>query len=102
MPREDDRDLSLKLRFRRILFSQGYWCPIEVELSQYEQFGKSVKRYSLTDLDVLGIRYDHLFTRLVVVGDCKSGKNVSDISRLFWIKGVSEILGQTSHITFTI
>jgi len=93
MPKEDNKDLSLKLRFRRILFSQGYWCPIEVELSQYESYGKTVKRFSLTDLDVLGIRYDHLFTRLVVVADCKSGKNISDISRLFWIKGVSEYFG---------
>lgn len=93
MIKEDNKDINLKLRFRRILFSQGFWCPIEVELSQYEASGKSVKRYSLTDLDVLGIRYDNLFTRLVVVADCKSGRNVHDISRLFWIKGVSDYFG---------
>ena len=93
MAKEDNKDLSLKLRFRKILFSQGYWCPIEVELSQYESSAKAFKRFSLTDLDVLGIRYDYLFSRLVVVGDCKSGKNVSDISRLFWIKGVSDYFG---------
>ena len=93
MAREANKDLSLKLRFRKILFSQGYWCPVEVELSQYESYGKTARRFSLTDLDVLGIRYDYLFTRLVVVGDCKSGRNVSDISRLFWIKGVSEYFG---------
>ena len=93
MAKDVDKDLSLKLRFRKILFSQGYWCPIEVELSQYETSGKTMRRVSLTDLDVLGIRYDNLFTRLVIVGDCKSGKNVSDISRLFWIKGVSEYFG---------
>jgi hypothetical protein len=93
MAKTEDKDLSLKLRFRKILFSQGYWCPIEVALSQYEASGTTVKRVSLTDLDVLGLRYDNLFSRSVVVGDCKSGKNVSDISRLFWIKGVSEYFG---------
>ncbi len=93
MTKAEDKDLSLKLRFRKILFYQGYWCPIEVELSQYETSGKTVKRVSLTDLDVLGIRYDNLFTRSVVVGDCKSGKNVPGISRLFWIKGVSDYFG---------
>ena len=93
MTKAEDKDLNLKLRFRKILFYQGYWCPIEVELSQYESSGKTLKRVSLTDLDVLGIRYDNLFTRSVVVGDCKSGKNVPDISRLFWIKGVSDYFG---------
>lgn len=89
----EEKDIGLKLRFRNILFYQGYWCPIEVELSQYESSGKTVKRISLTDLDVLGLRYDNLFTRSTVVADCKSGKNVSDISRLFWIKGISEYFG---------
>ena len=79
-------DLALKLRLRRILFSQGYWCPIEVELSHYDNLGTTVKRSSLTDLDVLGIRYDRLFASHKIVGDCKTGRNVSDANRLFWIR----------------
>jgi hypothetical protein len=93
MVKARDRDLELKLRFRRILFQQGYWCPIEVELSQYEALDTSVKRVSLTDLDVLGIKYDLLFTPFRVVGDCKSGKNVSEVSRIFWLKGISSFFG---------
>src|ERR1700754_1109618 len=88
-----DQDLGLKLRFRRILFCQGYWSPIEVELSQYEAYGTGLKRKSLTDLDVLGIKYDELFTPFRVVGDCKSGRNVSDASRMFWLKGVNDYFG---------
>lgn len=88
-----DQDLGLKLRFRRILFCQGYWSPIEVELSQYENLGTAVKRRSLTDLDVLGVKYDKLFTPFRVVGDCKSGKNVSDVNRLFWLKGIKDYFG---------
>lgn len=88
-----NQDLDLKLRFRRLLFLQGYWSPIEVELSQYEYLGTSVKRRSLTDLDVLGIKYDRLFTPFRVVGDCKSGKNISDVNRLFWLKGIKDYFG---------
>jgi hypothetical protein len=88
-----DHDLIQKLRFRRILFTQGYWCPIEVELSQYETLGTILKRRSLTDLDVLGIKYDELFATHRVVGDCKSGKHISDVNRLFWLKGVKDYFG---------
>lgn len=93
MTKSLDRDLSLKLRLRRVLFSQGYWCPIEVELSHYEHLGTSVKRQSLTDLDVLGLRFDELFTPHRVVGDCKSGRHVSDANRLFWLRGVMDFFG---------
>lgn len=93
MSKPFDQDLSLKLRFRRILFCQGYWSPIEVELSQYEGSDSVIKRTSLTDLDVLGVKFDHLFTPFRVVGDCKSGRNVSDVNRLFWLKGVKDYFG---------
>ena len=93
MANNQDKDLVLKLRFRRILFTQGYWTPLEVELSQYEDLGMSIKRRSITDLDVLGIKYDQLFISNTIVGDCKSGKNVSDANRLFWLSGVKNYFG---------
>ena len=64
-----------------------------MELSQYENLGILVKRRSLTDLDVLGIKYDRLFTPFRVVGDCKSGNKISDANRLFWLKGVKTYFG---------
>lgn len=93
MSKSQDADLGLKLRFRRVLFLLGYWSPIEVELSQYEAEEAAIKRTSLTDLDVLGVKYDALFTPFRVVGDCKSGRNVSDANRMFWLKGVKEYFG---------
>ena len=89
------QDINLKLRLRCVLFKLGYWAPIEVELSRYEYLGTTqpLKRKPLTDLDVLGIKYDATFTPQVVVGDCKSGKNVSDVSRLFWLRGVMDYFG---------
>jgi hypothetical protein len=93
MAKTQDKDLPLKLQFRRILFSQGFWTPLEVELCNYEQLGTAMKRRSLTDLDVLGIKFDGFFNRTCVVGDCKSGKNVSDANRLFWLRGVRDYFG---------
>lgn len=95
MSKAVDLDLPLKLRLRRLFFSQGYWSPIEVDLSHYEDLGvgSGVKRRSLTDLDVLGIKFDPLFTQHRVVADCKSGKNVSDANRLFWLRGVMDYFG---------
>ena len=88
-----NQDLELKLRLRRILFSQGYWSPIEVELSHFEQSGTSFRRRPLTDLDVLGIKFDQFLIPHRIVGDCKTGKLVSDIGRIFWLKGVLDFFG---------
>lgn len=93
MSNDQNKDIHLKLKFRKILFSQGYWSPVEVELSQFEDSGTSLKRKSLTDLDVLGFRFDRFFLAHTIVGDCKTGKNVSDVQRLFWLKGVKDYFG---------
>jgi hypothetical protein len=93
MARVADRDIELKMRFRRILFWQGYWSPIEVELSQFNSAPGAVKRRTLTDLDVLGVRYDQMFTSHRVVADCKTGRHVSDVNRLFWLRGVKDYFG---------
>lgn len=93
MAKSPGQDLMLKLRLRRLLFSQGYWAPIEIELSHYEHLGtEGMRRKPLTDLDVLGIRYDTFFTPHRIVGDCKSGK-VQDAGRLFWLRGVMDYFG---------
>lgn len=86
-----DKDLSLKLRFKRVLFQMGYYSPINVELSQY--LGSRPKRKSLTDLDVLGFKFDPVLTPHRVVCDCKSGKDISDPNRLFWLRGVTDYFG---------
>lgn len=89
-----DKDLLLKLRFKRILFALGYYSPLEVELSHYGDDGAGRhKRASLTDLDVLGIKFDPVLTVHRVVADCKSGRQVSDPNRLFWLRGVSDYFG---------
>lgn len=86
-----DDDLGLKLRFKRVLFQMGYYSPVNVQLSQY--LGSKPNRKSLTDLDVLGLKYDPVLTPHRVVCDCKTGKYISDPNRLFWLRGVTEYFG---------
>lgn len=88
------RDFDLKLRIRRVLWAQGYHCPLEVDLSHFEyQGGRRVpKRVSLTDIDVLGVRFEPDLRFSVVLADCKSGR-VSEPNRVFWLRGVMDFFG---------
>ena len=84
-----DRDLSYKLRLKRYMWTMGYFCPLEVSLSAYViKYGKR-KRYDLTDIDVLGIRFDNDLQHTIIIGDCKSGSESSS-NRIFWLKGVMD------------
>jgi hypothetical protein len=91
---EPNKDQGLKLRIRRILWAQGYHCPVEVDLShfEYEDSTADLKRSSFTDIDVLAIKFEPDLRRRVVVADCKSGHE-SEPSRLFWLKGVMAFFG---------
>ncbi|HVU02304.1 MAG TPA: hypothetical protein VHE30_11155 [Polyangiaceae bacterium] len=84
-----DRDLGLKLRMRRILWAQGFYCPVEVDLSHYEYEQRQLMRQSLTDIDVLGLRFDPDLRAQAVLVDCKSGRE-SDPARIFWLRGVMD------------
>lgn len=87
----------LKLRMQRVMRLQGYACPVEVELSDYEydESRRSLKRTALTDIDVLGIRFEPDLRQQVAIADCKSGKE-SESNRLFWIRGVMDFFGADS------
>lgn len=84
-------DAELKLRVRRILWIQGYHCPLEVDLSHfdYEETRQTLRRSPITDIDVLGIRFDPDLRMSTVVVDCKSGKE-SEPNRLFWLRGLMD------------
>lgn len=87
-------DVLLKLRFQRILWNMGFFVRIEVPLSAYipAKF-KSSKRYDITDLDVLGIRFDYDMQPDYIVCDCKSGERVKLFDRVLWLKGIMEYFG---------
>lgn len=84
-----DKDLGLKLRMRRILWVQGFYCPVEVDLSSYDYDQRQLTRQSLTDIDVLALRFDPDLRLQTALVDCKSGSE-SEPSRIFWLRGVMD------------
>lgn len=94
-----DQDQMLKLRVRKVLWSQGYHCPLEVDLSHFdvEESGRALRRSSLTDIDVLGIRFDRDLRMSTIVADCKSGRE-PEPSRIFWLRGVMDLFGAREGI----
>lgn len=93
------KDSPLKLRIRRILWAQGYHCPLEVDLSHYENENtkQPLKRTSFTDIDVLGIRFEPDLRSTMIIADCKSGKE-SEPNRIFWLRGVMDFFGAQEGI----
>lgn len=87
-----DKDAELKLRTARFLWHMGYCVIREVALSGYDIRSGELKRYDLTDLDVLGIKFDNDLRWHTVIADCKSGK-VSSVNRVFWLRGVMNFFG---------
>jgi hypothetical protein len=93
------KDSSLKLRIRRILWAQGFHCPLEVDLSHfdYQDAAQILKRSSLTDIDVLGIRFEPDLRMTTIIADCKSGRD-SESTRIFWLRGVMDFFGAQEGI----
>jgi hypothetical protein len=89
---ERDKDAELKLRAARMLWHLGFVCPREVVISGKEIKLGALKRYDLTDLDVVGIKFDADLSFRTVIADCKSGKS-SATNRLFWLRGVMDFFG---------
>ncbi len=87
-----DADLALKLRVRRVLWAMGYHCPVEVAVSAYDYSQGSARRWDVTDIDVLGVKFDSDLSIRTVVVDCKSGQESSP-NRLFWLRGLMDFFG---------
>lgn len=87
-----DKDADLKLRVARYFWSLGYICPMEVALSGTEIREGALKRYDITDVDVVGIKFENDLTWHTAIADCKSGR-ISTMTRLFWLRGVMEFFG---------
>jgi hypothetical protein len=87
-----EKDIGLKLKTMRYLWSLGYYVRRNVPLA--ETWDKSEQ----TDIDVLGVRVDHEFNSDFVVCDCKSGVTDSTKARLFWLSGVMKYFGTSRGI----
>lgn len=81
-------DLLLKLRLSRLLSRQGYFVRRNVPISTYTAGEYKSKRIDITDIDVLGFRWDVDFARSSLVCECKSGAKAKPLDRCFWLAGV--------------
>jgi len=84
-------DTMLKLKLQRLLWNIGYFVRIEVPLSTFipGRF-KSLKRFDITDIDVVGIRLDFDLQPDYIICDCKSGERIKLFDRIFWLKGAMD------------
>jgi hypothetical protein len=87
-----DSDANLKLRVGRYFWDLGYASHMEVAMSASEVAYGELKRFDLTDLDVLGTKFENDLSWRTIIGDCKSGK-ASAVTRLFWLRGIMEFFG---------
>jgi hypothetical protein len=85
-----DKDLELKLRLMRLFWNRGYLVRKDVNLLRFD-VGKPADRY--TDIDVVCIRHDSSFNRIIEICDCKSGTVAKTAERIFWLSGVMKYFG---------
>ena len=87
-----DKDLDLKLRMRRLFWRMNFYCPTEIIVSAWEYPGR--RRYDVTDIDVVGIRFDKDLRQTVIIADCKGGE--AGAGRLLWLRGAMDLMGASS------
>ncbi len=93
-------DLGLKVAARRMLWRMGYSTRIDVPLRAFGSYantsrGSRTPIESYTDLDVLGVTLAPGASVETAIVDCKTGTS-SAISRMFWIRGLSDFFSATS------
>lgn len=90
-----DKDLDFKLRMQAIMWRLGYCTRIDVKLASHRRRPeRAVQRElalaELTDIDVLGIRFDADYTTSYAVADCTTRRRISPVARTFWLRGVMD------------
>ncbi|MBS3974142.1 MAG: hypothetical protein KGZ89_04670 [Actinobacteria bacterium] len=86
-----NKDRFLKFKVLKYFVSKDWYPFIEADIIYKEGISKS--RKLITDLDVIAF-FPSPFGKLVpIIGDCKTLKNQSPISRALWMRGLMDLLG---------
>ncbi|WP_026679363.1 hypothetical protein [Fictibacillus gelatini] len=87
-----DKDFEYKHRFQKVLWKMGFWTRIEVPVLAYsiDTYIDNLKKHDLTDIDVYGEHINLDFSINKYITDCKSGRNVKNTERVFWLRGVMD------------
>ncbi|HFP6581172.1 TPA: hypothetical protein ACHJYD_001955 [Enterococcus faecalis] len=77
----------LEYRVSRLIFHMGYYSKIGIELRTSQDLNSEL----ITDLDVLGIRFNKDFSEKDIWADCKSGR-AKTLERISWLVGIKKQL----------
>jgi hypothetical protein len=80
------KDRILKLKLLKYFLGRFWYSQLEVDILAKERISQS--RKIVTDIDVLAIYPDIIGNFNMVLGDCKTLKSQSPISRALWMKGL--------------
>ena len=84
---------EMMMRTARVIWNMGYFVRTEVPLSSYFMGLDTLDRAEITDIDVLGLRWDEDFSLDSVVCECKTGFTTKPIDRTLWLAGVKSYFG---------
>lgn len=73
----------LEIRAHRFLWLQGYFVRRRINL--FTERGQQI-----TDIDVLGIKFDSDFKPFIAIVDTKGGVRVKPVDRLLWLRGLMD------------
>lgn len=85
-----NKDLQLKYYSKLLLNSMGYYCDLEINLVE-ESFNNRYKKEQISDIDVLGCRFDNDLSVSMIPVECKSGERGA-LEELLKLKGVMDYL----------
>jgi hypothetical protein len=71
----------------------GYFVRRNVPVSTYDRGEYATRRVDITDIDVLGSRWDEDLRPDRVACECKSGSSAKPLDRCFWLNGVMQYFG---------
>lgn len=89
-----DQDLELKLDAMRYLWKMGYYVRYNINIFSLDN---EVRRFNVTDIDVLGVKFDESFNKQVIICDCRTGTSANN-ERIMFIGGLMSFLNAISGI----
>ena len=79
---------ALEYRVANLIFKQGYFARRRVSIRNVFY----PEQLDVTDVDVIGVKFDNNFTKFVSVWECKSGHDKPSIDRILWLSGLSSYI----------
>lgn len=90
---DSNQDLLLKIMVSELYAHMGYATFIETDISTYN-YGNTFRRETVSDIDVLAIKYDFDLRNTTVIIECKSGEQEA-LNHLLKLDGICRLRNAT-------